>query len=66
MMLFGLMMAVYTCINGHVSFKLSTALSSSDFGEAFRAEPGVKMLQDMASLKLIVLEGSDEYTMVYS
>jgi hypothetical protein len=64
-MLLGLL-AVYTCINGHVSFKLSTAPLSSDVGEAFRDELGVELLQDRASLKLIVFEDSDEYTVMYS
>lgn len=35
-------------------------------GEAFRDELGVEMLQDTILLNLIVLEGSDEHTMVYS
>lgn len=66
MMLFGLLLAVYTCINGDVSFKMSTVLLSSDVGEACRDELGVEMLQDMTSLKLTVLEYSDEYTVMYS
>ena len=66
MMLFGLLLAGYTCINRDVSSKLSTANFSSDVGEACRDELGVEMLQDMTSLKLTVLEYSDVYTVMYS